>query len=168
MIREPILFRPFFSLLLLLSFSPFCTYEPTSQIHPSNASTHKTLQIIPGDWNQVTIAKSIMEGAKSYQDASNVKAWNFTPSDKNEDILAGTWWTMGYVSRAMTDKYITEQVADILDKLAEQMVDGDKVVEGATWDYTVSVAKADSLAGNDADRSRVYLRSRLICAKWRK
>ena len=34
MIREPILFRPFFSLLLLLSFSPFCTYEPTSQIHP--------------------------------------------------------------------------------------------------------------------------------------
>ena len=35
MIREPILFRPFFSLLLLLSFSPFCTYEPTSQIHPS-------------------------------------------------------------------------------------------------------------------------------------
>ena len=35
MIREPILFRPFFSLLLLLSFSPFCTYEPTSQIHPN-------------------------------------------------------------------------------------------------------------------------------------
>ena len=35
MIRELILFRPFFSLLLLLSFSPFCTYEPTSQIHPS-------------------------------------------------------------------------------------------------------------------------------------
>ena len=36
MIREPILFRPFFSLLLLLSFSPFCTYEPTSQKHPSD------------------------------------------------------------------------------------------------------------------------------------
>ena len=35
MIRELILFRPFFSLLLPLSFSPFCTYEPTSQIHPS-------------------------------------------------------------------------------------------------------------------------------------
>ena len=54
----------------------------------------------------------------------------------------------------MTDKYITEQVANILDELAEQMVDGDKVVKGATWDYTVSVAKADSLAGNDADRSK--------------
>ena len=36
MIRERILFRLFFSLLLLLSFSPFCTYEPTSQIHPNN------------------------------------------------------------------------------------------------------------------------------------
>ena len=35
MIRERILFRLFFSLLLLLSFSPFCTYEPTSQIHPN-------------------------------------------------------------------------------------------------------------------------------------
>ena len=34
MIRERILFRLFFSLLLLLSFFPFCTYEPTSQIHP--------------------------------------------------------------------------------------------------------------------------------------
>src|SRR5699024_5466931 len=34
MIRERILFRLFFSLLLLLSFSPFCTYEPTFQIHP--------------------------------------------------------------------------------------------------------------------------------------
>ena len=35
MIRELILFRPFFSLLLLLSFSPFCTYELTFRIHPS-------------------------------------------------------------------------------------------------------------------------------------
>src|SRR5699024_11124898 len=35
MIRELILFRPFFSLLLLPSFSPFCTYEPTFQIHPT-------------------------------------------------------------------------------------------------------------------------------------
>ena len=39
MIREPILFRPFFSLLLLLLFSPFCTYEPTSQIHPKEFRT---------------------------------------------------------------------------------------------------------------------------------
>ena len=35
MIRERILFRLFFSLLLLLSFSPFRTYEPTFQIHPN-------------------------------------------------------------------------------------------------------------------------------------
>ena len=35
MIRERILFRLFFSLLLLLSFSPFCTYELTFQIHPN-------------------------------------------------------------------------------------------------------------------------------------
>src|SRR5699024_9744406 len=39
MIREPILFRPFFSLLLPLSFSPFCTYEPTFRIHPRRNRT---------------------------------------------------------------------------------------------------------------------------------
>ena len=119
-----------------------------------NASTYKTLQIIPEGWNQVTIANSIMEGAEPYQDAIKVEAWNFTPNDNNEDILAGTWWTMAYVSRAMTDEYITEQVADKLDDWANQMVDGDEVVKGATWDYTVSVAKADSLAGDKADRSK--------------
>ena len=118
----------------------------------STAGTTRILTQMPQDWNQVITAKSIMEGAENY--TADYTDWNFTPISKNEDTLAGTWWTMGYVSRAMTDKYITEQVADILDKLAEQMVDGDKVVEGATWDYTVSVAKADSLAGNDADRSK--------------
>ena len=118
----------------------------------SAAGATKILTQMPQDWNQVTTAKNIMEGAEDY--TADYNSWNFAPDSKNEDTLAGTWWTMGYVSRAMTDKYITEQVADILDKLAEQMVDGDKVVEGATWDYTVSVAKADSLAGNDADRSK--------------
>ena len=44
MIRERILFRLFFSLLLLLSFSPFCIYEPTSQIHPSGLA-HSLRQI---------------------------------------------------------------------------------------------------------------------------
>ena len=43
MIRERILFRLFFSLLLPLSFSPFCTYESTFQIHP------KTLGVIQVD-----------------------------------------------------------------------------------------------------------------------
>ena len=46
MIREPILFRPFFSLLLLLLFSPFCTYEPTSQIHPRPADYDALLEQI--------------------------------------------------------------------------------------------------------------------------
>ena len=52
MIRERILFRLFFSLLLLLSFSPFCTYEPTSQIHPkvcvdrSDSLSHHLLEAI--------------------------------------------------------------------------------------------------------------------------
>ena len=117
----------------------------------SSANTQKTLQIIPDSWNQVDIAESIMEGAKSYQGANAVKSWNFDPTNAAPE---GTWWTMAYVSRAMTDEYITEQVADALDYWANQMVDGDEVVKDATWDYTVSVAKADSLAGDKADRSK--------------
>ena len=39
-------------MLLLLSFSPFCTYEPTSQIHPSGGykylSTQPVIAIAPG------------------------------------------------------------------------------------------------------------------------
>src|SRR5699024_10852641 len=48
MIRERILFRLFFSLLLLLSFSPFCTYEPTSQIHPRRFTSPKQIQKLAG------------------------------------------------------------------------------------------------------------------------
>ena len=117
----------------------------------SGADAQKTLKIIPDNWNQVDIAENIMEGAKSYQGANAVSGWNFDPNSAEPE---GTWWTMAYVSRAMTDEYITEQVADALDHWADQMVDGDEVVKDATWDYTVSVAKADSLAGDKADRSK--------------
>src|SRR5699024_5660837 len=41
MIRERILFRLFFSLLLPLSFSPFCTYESTFQIHPNEDNVRR-------------------------------------------------------------------------------------------------------------------------------
>ena len=44
MIRERILLRLFFSLLLLLSFSPFCTYEPTFQIPPRGRKAPVSLQ----------------------------------------------------------------------------------------------------------------------------
>ena len=49
MIRERILFRLFFSLLLLLSFSPFCTYEPTSQIHPNNPTNKNEVRCRKGN-----------------------------------------------------------------------------------------------------------------------
>src|SRR5699024_6487356 len=56
MIRERILFRPFFSLLLLLSFSPFCTYEPTSQTHP-NLSCRMSAAGISGASRTATFAE---------------------------------------------------------------------------------------------------------------
>ena len=74
MIREPILFRPFFSLLLLLLFSPFCTYEPTSQIHPSNEkftgnvrllkSGKSEVQYLSSDNNPAIISKEAFEAVQ--------------------------------------------------------------------------------------------------------
>ena len=113
----------------------------------------KTFAIMPANWNQVVAAEEIMTGndVNYSADAFN---WDFSTSEVNSTT---TYYTLGYVNRAMTDEYITEQVAKFLDSLAENMVDDEKVVQvsgnDCTFDYTVSVAKADCLAGDDASRA---------------
>ena len=98
----------------------------------------------------LSAVKKIMNGAK-YDELNIATAqWNFDPTSLKDD---GTWYTMAYVSRAMSDEYITELVADQLNAWAENMVDDEKIVNNANWDYTVSVAKADCLGGDDSVRS---------------
>ena len=62
MIKERILFRLFFSLLLLLSFSPFCTYELTFQIHPNAIDVLQTLVIALGGGLCVWGGINLLEG----------------------------------------------------------------------------------------------------------
>ncbi|OUN70919.1 hypothetical protein B5G12_10215 [Faecalibacterium sp. An58] len=112
----------------------------------SNAVS-QNLSAIPNGWNQVTAVENIMLGA-TYKD--NMDTFSFAPASYGEK----TYWIMYHVSRAMTDEYITEQIADKLDDWAVSMVNDDEIVDNATWDYTVSVAKADCLAGNEPDRAK--------------
>lgn len=103
----------------------------------------------------VTAAKNIMPGTAEYTDFSvNGTKWSFAPSDLKDVGNSKTYWTMAVVSRAVSDEYITEELAKQLDAIAVDMVEDGEVAENATWDYTVSIAKADSLAGKDADRSK--------------
>ena len=89
MIRERILFRLFFSLLLLLSFSPFCTYEPTSQIHPRDPGqagkeqAESYIKFLAG-FDVTTVAESGSKEARAEPMAAQWQAGNF-------DIVAGPW-----------------------------------------------------------------------------
>ena len=91
MIREPILFRPFFSLLLLLSFSPFCTYEPTSQIHP-NKTTYEIGETFDSTGMVVTATYSY--GAPK-QLSSNEYQLTLTDSNDASFNLSTPFTTMG-------------------------------------------------------------------------
>ena len=111
-----------------------------------------TVNVMGKDWKQVTAVEDIMYGAEYSPNALNATGgWDFSPEKVGK---SKTYYTLAYASRAMTDDYITELVADFLDLQAEKMVDDEKVVEGYTWDYTVSVSKADCVQGNKADRSK--------------
>ena len=101
----------------------------------------------------VVAAKNIMPGTAVYTDYNNSQ-WNFAPSALKNEGNSKTYWTMAVVSRAVSDEYITEELAKQIDEVAATMVEDGEVAENATWDYTVSIAKADSLAGKDADRSK--------------
>ena len=86
MIRELILFRPFFSLLLLLSFSPFCTYEPTSQIHPKLIGANDSAIVKElaagidkaGVYTNGAGMSALPEEGKTYKDSNTSESYKFT------------------------------------------------------------------------------------------
>ena len=106
----------------------------------------------------VVDATTVMNGAYQYTDFSaNQNAWSFSPASLIGGAMANsdseTFWSLGAVKRTVTDELIAKQVAGILDTLAEDMVEDGQEANGCTWDYSVSVAIADSLAGDDATRA---------------
>ena len=121
----------------------------------SNGATATVLTDIPANWGIVTLAETYMKGNKLNAYMVDDK-WNFSPASLTAAKVSDpiTYWTMYYVSSTVSDEYITNEVAAKLDAWAKDMANkGEEVTSGtsvATWDYTVSVSKANC-AGADLD-----------------
>ncbi len=63
----------------------------------------------------------------------------------------GTVYALYKVSRMVDDEYIENALVDLVDKLAADLKED---TDETTYDYTIRIAKADSLAGKEADRSQ--------------
>ena len=92
-------------------------------------------------WNQ---AEKFMAGATNE---------NWKDLQAKADAEDGTRYDFYYVSGRLTDDMINNMIADKLDYIAAY-IGAPVAVEGDTYEYTVSVAKADWLVGKDADTSK--------------
>ena len=102
------------------------------------------------DDNHVALAEKYMTG--SGLSGYGTDSWNFSADNVAQWSKSSpyTYWTMYYVGRNVSDEFITNEVAEKLDDWAKTMENKGEVVKGNTYDYTVSVSKADC-AGGDLD-----------------
>ena len=102
------------------------------------------LTVVGASSDVVSDAAKFMDGAEPY--TADPQKWNFSGVDKDQ-----TYWTMYAVTSSKSDEWIANEVADVLDKAAATMheVEGTK---GQTWDYTVSVVKADCKANANNEK----------------
>ncbi len=63
----------------------------------------------------------------------------------------GTVYTLYKVSRMVSDEFIENKLVDLVDNWASILNEDDA---NTTYKYTIRIAKADSLAGKDADRTK--------------
>ncbi len=114
---------------------------------PSYVTGVKNLNTLDNETALVNLSKSIMTGA-TYCDTSNtiVDALN-NAATKKEDIVA---YRLFYTSRTSSDDVIANMIANQLDTIATQL-SLPQTADGDSYEYTVSVAKSDWLAGNEAD-----------------
>ncbi|OUN39364.1 hypothetical protein B5G28_05910 [Faecalibacterium sp. An77] len=123
----------------------------TAQNHKGNGANANTLTVFPANDTAVTAwASRYMVGSQqTYSDVLN--GWNFSANNVNQwASKPHTYWTMFYVSRSVSDEFITNEVAEMLDNWAKTMENKGEIVGSYTYDYTVSVSKADC-AGADLD-----------------
>ena len=125
-----------------------------------NLGTTTTLTSVPAAWGIKTLADVYMTG--SGQEYSANEQWNFSAENalkwnNNNPSFPYTYWQMYYVSRTVADEYITNVMAEKLDTWAKTMENKGEEVKGATWDYTVSVSKADCAGKDLADKSDDYV-----------
>ena len=106
----------------------------------------ETLTYVDEGWEYQTLADKVMTG----------KDVVYADNDGNDNVPTkvngakdATVYIMYTVSRTMSDEWIAQTVADQLDTWAEKLSES---TSDETYDYTVRVAKADSIKGDDASR----------------
>ena len=108
-----------------------------------NAALGKLVIVNEGATSQVNAAKYMTGSNVVYFDGNAVANLTGT-ADKTVYIL---FYTAGTAS----DEWIANQVADLVDAFVPSLKASD---DNATYDYTISVAKANMSVGNSADRSK--------------
>ena len=121
-----------------------------------NGNFSAVLNNLEANDDHVTLAKEYMKGAKldSYSKDTN---WSFDPNQMALTSDPQTFWTMYYVGRNVSDEFITNEVAEKLDNWAKVMANKGEVVKGNTYDYTVSVSKADCAGADLTAKSDDYV-----------
>ena len=96
-----------------------------------------------------TLANTVMDATDvSYTDNGNEDNLAAKINDLDKD---GTVYTMYKVSRLVSDEFIENELVDLVNHWASML---DEDTDDTTYEYTIRIAKADSLAGKDADRSK--------------
>ena len=135
-----------------------------AQMDRSNSigSSYTSLaNITDSNWNIVKKAQEYM-GGSGLQNYGSDQGWDFSAEkavtwNNNNPSFPITYWTMYCVSRTASDEYITNEMAEKLDTWAKTMENKGEEAKGATWDYTVSVSKADCAGEDLADKSDDYV-----------
>ena len=123
----------------------------------TDLGTKQTLTNIDNsNWDIVKNAQKYMTGT-GLQAYSPDTTWNFNASTWSNASFPSTYWTMYYVSATASDEYITNEVAEKLDNWAKKMENKGEVVNNYTYDYTVSVSKADCAGKDLASKNDDYV-----------
>ena len=141
MIREPILFRLFFSLLLLLSFFPFCTYEPTSQIHPNDVKVTFT--------SDTAVQSAMSKMVESYGDAAALA----TPQLLSDRVAAEVGMTADPSMNGVLAKDTMNDTGNYSYTLGDTSVDGKVITELGVFrvDGVTTMAAAERVAASRID-----------------
>ena len=112
--------------------------------------TNETFAFVEQTWEYKELADSVMNAA-DVQYVGNINGLTGLVNTISDDDKDGTAYILYTVSRKMSDEWIENELAGMIDTWATQLT---KDSDTETFDYTIRVAKADSLNGDKADRTK--------------
>ena len=112
--------------------------------------TNETFAFVEQNWQYKELADSVMNAA-DVQYVGNINGLTGLVNTISNGDKDGTAYILYTVSRKMSDEWIENELAGMIDTWATQLT---KDNDTETFDYTIRVAKADSLNGDKADRTK--------------